>query len=123
MEAAGEVEERLIDEHKKYVDRVAFHSKSGQPNPPLCKGALIFDEVKVAAKFYWNSRDNKLLGHSMTEHEMSTLSDLYEVEKDPEPKKADYVLQTLWRDFISVFRPGHTRAMPGLLIFYGYFLL
>ena len=35
--------------------------------------------VKVAAKLHWNSRDDKIVGHSMTSEEMSTLSDLYKV--------------------------------------------
>ena len=35
----------------------------------------------------------------MTPDEMATLQDLYmELDEDPTTSKADYVLQTLWRD-------------------------
>ena len=64
-------------------------------SPPVCKGVLIFDEVKVAAKLHWNSRNDNFVGHTMTSQEMATLSDLYEtLETDPETKKTDYVMQT-----------------------------
>jgi len=33
------------------------------------------DEVKVAAKLHWNSRDDSLVGHSMTADEMASLHD------------------------------------------------
>ena len=70
--------------------------------PPLSEGALIVDEVKVAAKLHWNSRDDSLVGHSLTAEEMATLHDLYvSLEEDSEVSKADYILQTLWRDHSS----------------------
>ncbi len=60
------------------------------------------DEVKVAAKLHWNSRNDSVVGHSMTAEEMATLHDLYvSLDTDPQAKKADYVLQTLWRDHTS----------------------
>ena len=112
VEAAGEVEQRLFDERLKYDSRVS----SNQTHPPLCKGALIFDEVKVAAKLHWNSRDDKFVGHTMTSEEMSTLSDLYEVLlTDKESEKADYVMQTLWRDLTSecdIVGPYYTSNGP-----------
>ena len=49
IEAAGEVEQRLMDECKKYDARMSEHTKTSQFNPPLCKGVLLFDEVKVDA--------------------------------------------------------------------------
>ena len=60
------------------------------------------NNMKVAAKLHWNSRDDRIVGHSMTSEEMSTLSDLYEVLlTDPQKSKTDYILQTLWRDLTS----------------------
>ena len=46
-----------------------------KPCPPVCKGVLIFDEVKVAAKLHWNSRNDNFVGHTMTSQEMATLSE------------------------------------------------
>ena len=73
---------------------------------------MIADEVKVAAKLHWNSRDDSLVGHSMTADEMSTLKDLYlSLEEDPTVKKADYILQTLWRDHstnLDILGPYYT---------------
>ena len=61
---------------------------------------LIADEVKVAAKLHWNSRDDNFVGTSMTPDEMATLLGLYvALEEDTTASKADYVLQTLWKDF------------------------
>ena len=34
--------------------------------PPLGEGVLIFDEVKVAMKVSWNSRNEELVGLAMT---------------------------------------------------------
>jgi len=55
LEVGGEVEGRLAEERAKYDARVAEHIASSKPYPPLRKSALIFDEVKVAAKLHWNS--------------------------------------------------------------------
>lgn len=116
VEASGEVEERLAEERAKYDTRIAEHIAASRPYPPLRKGALIFDEVKVVAKLHWNSRDDRLVGHAMTSEEMATLNDLYEVlESDPEAEKADYVLQTLWRDLSSdcdIVGPYYTGSGP-----------
>ena len=38
---------------------------------------LIADEVKVASKLLWNSKDDSVIGHCMTPEELSTLQDLY----------------------------------------------
>ena len=81
--------------------------------PRLSEGALIIDEVKVATKLLWNSRDNSLVGHSMT---MATLQDLYQsLDEDPKCTKCDYVLQTLWRDHSSshdIIGPYYTSTGP-----------
>lgn len=75
---------------------------------------MIADEVKVAAKLHWNSRDDSLVGHSMTADDMATLQDLYlSIDEDPGLKKADYVLQTMWRDHSSnldIVGPYYTSA-------------
>ena len=116
VEAAGEVEERLADERVKYDDRVKRHIAANKPSPPLCKGAIIVDEVKVAAKLHWNSRNDKFVGHSMTVQEMATLSDLYEnLETDSKAEKTNYVMQTLWRDLSSecdIVGPYYTTNGP-----------
>ena len=116
VEVAGEVEVRLADERVKYDDRVKEHMATSKPYPPVCKGVLIFDEVKVAAKLHWNSRNDNFVGHTMTSQEMATLSDLYEtLESDPETKKTDYVMQTMWRDLLSkcdIVGPYYTTNGP-----------
>ena len=82
-----------------YDDRVQGHIRAGKSLPPLSEGVLIADGVKVAAKLHWNSRDNSIVGTSMTPDEMATLQDLYvDLDEDPTTAKSDYVLQTLWRD-------------------------
>ena len=100
-EVAGECEKRLASERKKYDARILEHGE--KVNPPLSKGVVIFDEVKVAAKLHWNSQNNEIIGHAMTTQEMSTMCDVYEKLDDSseEAKKTDYVLQTLWRDITS----------------------
>ena len=101
-EGPGECAQRLAEERKLYDARVEWHRNSGAKFPPLSEGALIVDEVKVAAKMHWNSRDDSLVGHSLTADEMATLHDLYvSLEEDSEVSKADYILQTLWRDHSS----------------------
>ena len=41
------------------------YASSKQFTPPLCKGVLVFDEVKVAAKLHWNSRNDTIVGMYM----------------------------------------------------------
>lgn len=93
-EATGDSAHCLAEERSLYDAEVQQHLKSGKPNPPLREGALII-EVKVAAKLHWNSRDDSIVGQSMTADEMVTLQDLYmSLEEDPQAKNTDYVLQT-----------------------------
>ena len=95
----GECASRLAHERAMYDVSVQEQIKCGNPLPPLSEGVLIADEVKVAAKLHWNSRDDNIVGTSMTPDEMATLQDLYmDLDGDPTTSKADYVLQTLWRD-------------------------
>lgn len=72
-EAPGEVDERLQQERTRYNARVQEHMSAKKPHPPLSKGVMIIDEVKVAAKLHWNSRDDSFIGHAMTPAELSTL--------------------------------------------------
>ena len=64
LEAAGEIEARLMEEHNVYQKRQQEAKLVGKLLPPS-EGALIFDEVKVRAKLQWNSRDNSLVGYAM----------------------------------------------------------
>lgn len=102
LESSGEVEVRLAEESCCYKARVQQHLEAGKNLPPIGEGVLIFDEVKVAAKLHWNSRDDSLVGHAMTPDDMATLQDLYAtLDNKHAPEKADYVMQTLWRDLSS----------------------
>ena len=93
--------QRLEGERTQYNERIAEATKAGKKSP-LSEGVLIADEVKVAAKLHWNSRDDSVVGHSMTADDMATLRDLYSVlNDDTQTSKADYIMQTLWRDTSS----------------------
>lgn len=62
----------------------------------------MFDGIKVAARIHWNSRNDGLVGHSMTAEESTTLHDLYErLDKDAEDQNTDYIMQSLWCDLTS----------------------
>lgn len=98
IEKPGECAKRLEREHTKYKEQIAEAKQAGK-KPPISEGVLIADEVKVAAKLHWNSRNDSIVGHSMTADEMATLQDLY--KDDMQASKADYILQTLWRDTSS----------------------
>ena len=101
-EAPGQCTKRLAEERRLYDAHIEAHLQAGKPHPPLSEGCLIADEVKVAAKLHWSSRDDSLLGHSMIPEEMASLHDLYmTLDDDPDTCKADYVLQVLWRDHSS----------------------
>ncbi|XP_044171448.1 uncharacterized protein LOC114975022 isoform X1 [Acropora millepora] len=71
---------------------------------PLGWGVLICDEVKVAAKIQWNSRNNEFIGHSLTPDDMVSLHDIYEeLNANQKKMRASYVFQFLWRDLSSEF--------------------
>ena len=63
VEVDREVEVCLADERVEYDDCVKGHMATSKPYPSVCKGVLIFDEVKVAAR---NSRNDNFVGHTMT---------------------------------------------------------
>ena len=73
----GERANQLAHERAMYDNKVCEEKKHGNPLPLLSEGTLIADEVKVAAKLHWNSRDDNIAGISMTPDEMATLKDLY----------------------------------------------
>ena len=101
IEKPGECTQRLESERTQYNERITEAMKAGKESP-ISEGVLIADEVKVAAKLHWNSRDDSIVGHSMTPDEMATLCDLFSVlNDDPQTSKADYTMQTLWRDTSS----------------------
>ena len=101
IEKPGECAQRLEGERTKYNEQIVEATNAGK-KPPISEGVLIADEVKVAAKLHWNSRDDSIVGHSMTADEMATLRDLYSVlNDDTQTSKADYIMQTLWRDTSS----------------------
>ena len=101
IEKPGECAQRLESERTKYNEHVLEATKAGK-KPPISEGVLITDEVKVAAKIHWNSRDDSIVGNLMTANEMATLRDLYSVlNDDTHTSKADYIMQTLWRDTSS----------------------
>ena len=72
-EDPGECASRLAHERAMYDTRIHDAVTSGSALPPLSEGVLIADEVKVAAKLHWNSRDDNIVGTSMTPDEMATL--------------------------------------------------
>ena len=55
------------------------------------------------AKVLWNAKSNKLVGLAMTPEDMSSLQDLYMSLDLDSNRKANYVLQFLWRDICSDF--------------------
>ena len=68
---------RLAEEKKKYEDIKYFYIKQNLP-VALGEGALIFDEVKVSASIYWNSKSNKFVGHLPSLGDNSSLHDIYQ---------------------------------------------
>ena len=89
-----------------YDNRIHDGVTSGSPLPPLSESVLIADEVKVAAKLHWNSRDDNIVGTPMTPDEMATL--YLDLDDDPTTSKANYVLQTLWRTNHDIVGPYYT---------------
>ena len=95
VEKPGEVELRLRNECLRYEEIKEHHRAAGN-KVPLGEGALIVDEVKVAAKLHWNSRNDSIVGHAMSYEELSSFHNLYTLIDEPDmSSKTDYVLQTL----------------------------
>lgn len=71
-------------------------------NGPKSDGVLVFDEVKVACQLMWNSRNQTLTGLAMTNKDMSSLVDVYQLLQTPQtPAQTSYILEFLWRDLTS----------------------
>ena len=68
-------------------------------------GVMIFDEVKVISRLMWNSRNQQLIGLSMTHSDMSSLADIYQSlgDDDTHVQQTSYILQFLWRDLTSEY--------------------
>ena len=50
-------------------------------------GAPIFDEVKIAWKLMWNSRNNRLMGLTMTPKDLASLNDMYTLLQSSDTSK------------------------------------
>ena len=113
LESPGDIQKRLSESYKEYQAMVEQKKAEGL-KPPLREGVLIFDEVKVAMKVSWNSRNEELVGLARTSTEMQTLQDVYEtLSSDRKTQRVSYVLQTLWRDLTSeydIIGPYYTSA-------------
>ena len=110
LEGPGDIQKRLSEDYQSLMEQ----KKTQGARPPLGEGVLIFDEVKVAMKVSWNSRNEELVGLAMTSVEMQTLQDVYDtLTSERKIQKASYVLQTLWRDLTSeydIIGPYYTSA-------------
>ena len=102
-EDPGPIYNRLAEEQRNYESIRDFRHQMKLPLQ-LGEGALIFDEVKVSASIYWNSKSNKFIGHALSPEDMALLHDIYqEIDSGDKIKKASYILQFLWRDVSSNF--------------------
>eukprot|EP00732_Lithocolla_globosa_P002797 Lithocolla_globosa_v1_NODE_1960_length_2238_cov_30.678424.p1 type:complete len:519 gc:universal NODE_1960_length_2238_cov_30.678424:573-2129(+) len=70
---------------------------------PAGMGTWIIDEVKCVAGVGWCARNQEIKGCIMSSQDMKGLHDLYETLDQSHEIKAQYVLQTLWRDNTSQF--------------------
>ncbi len=66
-------------------------------------GVMIFDEVKVVSRLMWNSRNQQLIGLSMSPDDQSSLADIYQLLDGGHVEQTSYILQFLWRDLTSNF--------------------
>ena len=64
-------------------------------------GVMIFDEVKVISRLMWNSRNQQLIGLSMTHSDQSSLANIYQLLEEEHIQQTSYILQFLWRDLTS----------------------
>lgn len=78
------------DQVAQYVLFIAECKKNG----PKSDGVLVFDEVKVACQLMWNSRNQTLTGLAMTNKDMSSLVDVYQLLQTPQtPAQTSYILE------------------------------
>ena len=103
--SVGECQKRILDAASRYTVLKEQHEKDGKKSPgPEGDGVLIFDEVRVVARLMWNSRNQRVVGFSMSHDDMANLLDVYQaLDPDAATKSTTYVLQFLWRDLTSSF--------------------
>lgn len=78
----GKIDEYLKKESELYNAQVSEAKQKQNVQIPLSEGILIFDEVKVSMNLQWNSRNDSLVGYSMTRDELSSLRDIYKLLDD-----------------------------------------
>ena len=105
VDNAGECQKRILDAASRYNAMKEQHEKDGKTCPgPEGDGVLIFDEVRVVARLMWNSRNQRVVGFSMSHDDMANLLDVYQaLDPDAATQNTTYVLQFLWRDLTSSF--------------------
>ncbi len=64
---------------------------------------MIFDEVKVISRLMWNSRNQQLIGLSMSHSDQASLADIYQLLIGERVEQTSYILQFIWRDLTSNF--------------------
>lgn len=95
LEGPVDIQKCLSESYIEY--QVLVEQKKAEGVRPPLGGVLIFDEVKVAMKVSWNSRNEELVGLAMTSAEMQTLQDVYNtISSDSKTR----VLQSLWHFLI-----------------------
>ena len=58
----------------------------------------------MVARLMWNSRNQRVVGFSMSHDDMANLLDVYQaLDQDAASKSTTYILQFLWRDLTSSF--------------------
>ena len=93
----------ISDQVAQYVLFKAECEKQGK-HLPKSDGVLVFDEVKVACQLMWNSRNNALSGLAMTNKDLMSLTDVYQLLQAPKVvAQTSYILQFLWRDLTSTY--------------------
>ena len=93
----------ISDQVAQYVLFKAECEKQGK-HLPKSDSVLVFDEVKVACQLMWNSRNNTLSGLAMTNKDLMSLTDVYQLLQAPKVvAQTSYILQFLWRDLTSTY--------------------
>lgn len=99
----GRLECRMAEEKKRF-EEFKLHRVSEGKKLPQGDGVLIFDEVKVICRLMWNSRSQKIIGFAMTQDDLASLQDIYQlINNDSRTQQTSYIMQFLWRDLTSPF--------------------
>ena len=79
----GKIDEYLKKERELYDAQINEAKKRqkviSSTTIPLSDGIVIFDEVKVSMNLQWNSRNDSLIGYTMTRDDLSSLCDVYQL--------------------------------------------